>query len=162
MIGTLLGRTEHDETVEQSAKSSLRAEIAKRVALGGGWSMGAAIVYGAYSLLHNNPREAFPLLISWGPRAIFAMIALFVVYDLAKFFLNIVKRGVIAMEHTAVALQRVGDKDDRQAQETRTLTAYTSQQSERQGEVLKHVVDVLKKIEAKIDVLQAAGGGGTR
>jgi hypothetical protein len=126
LFGSITGPTEAEEATSETTRGAARVEIAKRLALGGGWSIGAAVAYGVFELLHQDPKDAFPLLRSWGPWAFLSIIAVYVVYDLVKMLLNIFQRGVIAMEHTAVALQRVADKDDRQTQELQTLTSYTS------------------------------------
>jgi hypothetical protein len=146
-----LTTTEQDQAKADSAKSSLRTELLKRVALGGGWSVGASIVFGVFELLKEEPNQAFPLLKSWGPKAIFALIALYVVYDLSRLLLNIGLRGVVALEKLSVAQEKSADKDDRQLQEIQTLTAYTSQQGERTSELMHSLHD-------KMDLLLGAKG----
>ncbi len=112
----------------------MAVELVKRLALGGGFSVGASVVYGAFRLLRDNPKDAFPLLRSWGPWAIVTLFAIYVIYDITKALLKVAQRGVIAMEQTSVALGHIADKDDRQLQELQTLTSYTSQGIERLSE----------------------------
>jgi hypothetical protein len=151
LFGSITGPTEAEEATSETNRGAARVEIAKRLALGGGWSIGAAVAYGVFELLHQDPKDAFPLLRSWGPWAFLSIIAVYVVYDLVKMLLNIFQRGVIAMEHTAVALQRVADKDDRQTQELQTLTSYTSQASERAAADIRHLVELRTADTAKIN-----------
>jgi hypothetical protein len=161
----IMGRTEAEEAAEVTKASSLRAEVAKRVALGGGWSIGAAVVFGAYDLLRTNPRDAFPLLMSWGPKAIGTIIVIYVSYDLAKIVLNLVSRLVHSVEKLAVAQQKLADKDDRQVQEMQTLTAYTSQQSEKTYQKISEIPDLIAglttKFTAAIDSLNVRIDGLT-
>jgi hypothetical protein len=146
-----LNRTEQDAATEATAKSTLRTEVLKRVAMGGGWSIGGAVVWGVIELLKSEPNQAFPLLKSWGPWAIFALVALYVIYDLSRLLLGIGLRAVVALESLSVAQQKSADKDDRQLQEIQTLTAYTSQQSER-------TADSMRSLHEKLDVLIQAKG----
>jgi hypothetical protein len=150
VIGSIFGPTEHEESVAETSRLGLRAEIFKKIALGGSWSIGAAIVYGVIEFLRSDPRDAFPMLRSWGPWAIFSLCALFVGYDLIKGALNIGQRLVLAIERLATAQQKSADKDDRQMQEMQTLTAYTAQQSERTHEMLRTISEKLDTMsEAK-------------
>ncbi len=149
----ILGATEVDKTKEESAASSLKVEVAKRVALGGGWSVGAAIVFGAFELLHNDSKDAFPLLRSWGPWAIVTIIAIYAFYDLAKMFLNVGMRLAHAVEAVASAQQKAADKDDRQIQEMQTLTSYTAQQSERAYALISQLAEGQTKTNDKLDQL---------
>lgn len=150
-MGPLLKTTERDAATEATASSTLRTEMLKRVALGGGWSIGGAVVWGVIELLKSEPNQAFPLLKSWGPWAIFALVALYVIYDLSRLLLSIGLRAVVALESLSIAQQKSADKDDRQLQEIQTLTAYTSQQSERNA-------DSMRSLHDKLDLLIQAKG----
>ena len=59
MIGSLLGTTEQDSATEATAKATLRTELLKKVALGGGWSVGASIVWAVFELLKDK-RDSNP------------------------------------------------------------------------------------------------------
>lgn len=148
---SIAGPTEQENARRETVNSSLRAEMIKRVALGGGWSVGAAIVFGVFELVRSEPHEAFPLLKSWGPWAIVSIIALYVLYDLVRMALNIGTRMVQAVEKLAVAQQKSADKDDRQVQEMQTLTAYTAQQSERTYQKMSELADGLTALNKKLD-----------
>ncbi len=150
---SILGQTEHEQAIAESAKSSLRTEFVKRVALGGGWSVGASIVFGAYELLHSDPHEAFPLLKSWGPWCIVTLVALYFGYDVLKTFLNIGTRAVQALEELAMAQQKTADKDDLQLQEIQTLNAYTAAQSERMYTKLLEHFALTESLAQKMDAL---------
>jgi hypothetical protein len=154
-ILSIAGPTEQENATVETAKSSLRAELVKRIALGGGWSVGAAIVFGAFELIRSEPHEAFPLLKSWGPWAIVSIVALYVLYDVVRMALNIGMRMVQAVEKLAVAQQKSADKDDRQVQEIQTLTALTAQRSEKTYAMLQQyhegLQESLKRVEDKID-----------
>lgn len=148
---SIAGPTEQENARAEMVKSSLRTELVKRIALGGGWSVGAAIVFGAFELIRSEPHEAFPLLKSWGPWALVSIVGLYVLYDLAKILLNIGTRLVQAVEKLAVAQQKSADKDDRQVQEMQTLTAYTAQQSERTYQKMSELADGLTALNKKLD-----------
>jgi hypothetical protein len=119
------------------------------------WSIGAAIVFGAFEILRSDPHDAFPLLVAWGPKAIGSIIALYVVYDLAKIVLNLVGRAIHAFEKMGAGLQKIGDKDDRAVQEMQTLTAVTAQRSEKTHTMLQgyHEANVAwgARMEGKLD-----------
>lgn len=149
MIGSILQTTEQDEATAASKKSTLRTEMLKRVALGGGWSVGASIVFGVFELLKAEPHEAFPLLKSWGPWAIVTVVALYFGYDVLKAVLAIGMRATVAIEKLAIAQEKSADKDDRQLQEIQTLTAYTSQQSERTWELMRSLHDKMDRLLSK-------------
>ena len=136
----IFGPTEHEEAVAETVSNSFRAEVMKKIALGGSWSIGAAIVFGVIEFLKSDPHDAFPMLRSWGPWAIFGLAALFVVYDLAKLMLSTNRRQTIAFERLAFAVEKLAGKDDRQMQEMQTLTSYTAQQSEKTHELLKQIL----------------------
>jgi hypothetical protein len=121
MSSIVHGPTEAENAKTDSVKSSLRVGIAKSIAAGGGLSIGAAVVFGAFELLHNDSKDAFPLLEHWGPWAFVSIVAVYVLYDLIKIRMNVSLRGVIAMENTAVALTRLSEKDDRQTQQLEVL-----------------------------------------
>ena len=152
---SIAGPTEQENATIETAKSSIRAELVKRIAMGGGWSVGAAIVFGAFELIRSEPHEAFPLLKSWGPWAIVSIIALYVLYDLVRMMLSIGTRLVQAVEKLAVAQQKSADKDDRQVQEIQTLTALTAQRSEKTYAMLQQyhegTQEILRRIEDKVD-----------
>lgn len=143
---TLLGITASEQAKAETDEHSLRAEIVKRVALGGGWSVGAALVYGAYELLHSDPHDAFPLLRSWGPWAIVTIIALYFGYDVVKIALNVAVRGVTALEQLAAAQQQGADKDDRQIQEIQTLASFSAQESVRTADKMAELMNLVKDV----------------
>jgi hypothetical protein len=152
---SILAKTEEEHAAEETVKSSMRAEFAKRLVFGSGWSIGAAIVFGAFEILRSDPHDAFPLLVAWGPKAIGSIIALYVVYDLAKIVLNLVGRAIHAFEKMGAGLQKIGDKDDRAVQEMQTLTAVTAQRSEKTHTMLQgyHEANVAwgARMEGKLD-----------
>jgi methyl-accepting chemotaxis protein len=148
----LRGVSQSELNSAAAAKTTLRAEIFKRIALGGGWSVGAAVVFGAFQLLRSNPTDAFPLLKAWGPWAIVTIVALYVFYDLVRILMGIGNQLVQSVEKLAVAQQQLADKDDRQTQEMQTLTSYTAQQTERLAAKIAGVRDQLKEISDKLDL----------
>ncbi len=152
---SLKGATEAEEAAKETTSGSLRAEIAKRLALGGGFTFGGAIVYGAFQLLHDNSKDAFPLLRSWGPWAFVTLVALYVVYDITKIVLNLALRAIIAWEQSAKAQQQLAEKDDRQIQELQTLTSYCSQEAERKSAEVRELADTVEKVGATIDRIEA-------
>ena len=152
-LGIAAGRTPGEEAANHVHEQSLKAEFGKKVALGSGWSIGAAIVFGAYDILRHDPKDAFPLLMTWGPKAIGSILVVYVVYDLFKMALNMVNRLVHSVEKLAVAQERAADKDDRQVQEMQTLTSYTAQQSERMHEKIGGMAGSLLEINRKLDDL---------
>jgi hypothetical protein len=151
VIGSLLGQTEQDAATEATAKSTLRTELLKKIALGGGWSVGASVVWGVFELLKDKPDQAFPLLRAWGPWAIVTIVALYFGYDILKVLLAIGTRGVVAIESLAAAQEKLAEKDDRQLQELQTLTSYTSQSTERLS-ILMH------SMHDKLDLVLGAKG----
>jgi hypothetical protein len=157
LITSILGKTAKEEATLETAKSSLRTDFVKKVALGGGWSVGASVVWGAYELLHSDPHEAFPLLKSWGPWCIVTIVALYFGYDVLKTVLHIGTRAVTALEELASAQQKTADKDDLQLQEIQTLTSYTSQQSERTYQKMSDHFDLTVELSKKLDAFMSQG-----
>ena len=143
LIGPLLKTTEKDAATEATANSTLRTEMLKKIALGGGWSVGASIVFGVFELLKDKPDQAFPLLRAWGPWAIVTIVALYFGYDVIKALLALGTRAAIAIENLASAQQQLAEKDDRQLQELQTLTSYTSQSTERLSVLMHSMHDKL-------------------
>ncbi len=133
MIG-IKGPTEQDLAAEETGDARSRVEATKKFSLGGGLSVGAMVCFGFFEILRSSPQQAFPLLQSWGPRVLLAIIVIYVLYDLAKMAINVAVRLVHALEKLAVAQQKSADKDDRQLMEMQTLTAMTAQRSERASE----------------------------
>ena len=150
----ILGRTEQEKAVEDNVEQSFRAEVMKKIALGGSWSIGAAIVFGFIEFLRSDPHDAFPMLKAWGPWAFFGLAALFIVYDIAKIMLTTNQRQTHAFEKLAFAVEKLANKDDRAQQEMQTLTAYTAQQSEKMLDGMKEILAWQKTHDAK-----EVGGG---
>jgi hypothetical protein len=155
---SILGVTESEEARHEGARSSIRAELVRRFALGGGLSVGAVIIFGVIELLRADPHEAFPLLTSWGPKGIGSIILIYVVYDLAKMLLNFGARLIQALEKMAIAQERSSAKDDRQVQEMQTLTSYTAQQSEKIHGMMMQLGDAMGKIDTKLDDMKRTKG----
>ncbi len=132
---TLRPPTEQEEAAAETTNSSIRADVAKKVAGNVSLPVGVAILLGAFEVFRNDPHEAFPLLQAWGPRVVIGLVLIYVLYDLVKMALNICVRLVHAIEKLAVAQEKSADKDDRQLQEVQTLTALTAQRSERAAEI---------------------------
>ena len=151
---TLLGITSPTEAEQDRAETTnakFRVGIARNLAKGGGVSIGAAVLWMAFSILKADPKDAFPLLEVWGPKAVGTIVVIYVVYDVVKIVLNLVSRMVRSVEKMAVAQQKLADKDDRQVQEMQTLTAYTAQQSEK---MYGKMVNLAEKIEALTQAIQ--------
>lgn len=153
-MGPLLKTTEQDAAAEATASSTVRTELLKKIATGGGFSVGASVVWGVFELLKDKPDQAFPLLRSWGPWAIVTSLALYFGYDVLKALLNIGLRMTVAVEKLALAQQQLAEKDDRQLQELQTLTSYTSQSTERVVESQRLMHD---KLDALMHLMQPKG-----
>ena len=92
------------------------------------------IVLAAMALAKQQPTQVFALLANWGVVWVLALAAMFLLWDLAKEglkYLGILAEGV---KETAVAMNRLADKDDRERDRMLTETAYISQSVRRMSE----------------------------
>lgn len=149
----IMGPTEAQNDRTETDRSAARTQAAQRAAVGGGLTVGIAVVLAALDVVKQNPKDAFPLLMAWGPKAIGTILLIYVVYDVVKIALNLASRGVRSIEKLAVAQQRLADKDDRQVQEMQTLTSYTAQQSEKSYGLISELATGQAALNAKLDLL---------
>lgn len=150
-LGKSVAEDAADEVLEHTR---LRAELIKRFVLGGGTSVGIAIVLGAFELLHNEPHDAFPLLTAWGPWCIVTVFAIYVIYDVLKTVINLIRavgmRVAGAIEKLASAQQQQADKDDRQYDRMITLTTYGNTRADRLHERMDESDEALHRYQEQL------------
>jgi hypothetical protein len=102
---------------------------------------GAAIVFGIFELLQQQPQEGFKLLAQWGPWPVIALVAIVIVaLPLGSFLSKMndtvsttfgavvmsVQQQAEASGKTAEALTRLADQGGQQAEEVRRLAIYAA------------------------------------
>ena len=109
----IMGPTEAQQDRQETRNSAARTQVVKHAAVGGGLTVGVAVALGAFDIVKANPKDAFPLLMAWGPKAIGTILLIYVIYDVVKIALNLTSRLVRSIEKMAVAQQKLADKDGR-------------------------------------------------
>jgi hypothetical protein len=111
------------------------AELAKKVVLGGGVSAGAIATYELFEIAKKDP-HLLQAVIGWGPLFIIAVVAIVVVDRNFGQMIQLGRDNVQAQQRMSEAMEKIADKDDRQAQKLETLSSYSALQSEK---VLNHL-----------------------
>lgn len=140
-----------------------------RVGFRSGWVRGLAISVGGagivgltvavLDLAQHNPQQVFALLSQWGFVWLLVLAAMVVTWDLAKTGLGYLGQLAKSVQESAVAMNRIADKDDREHDRLTTEISYIGQRMERlsavhqetreeQRENHREVLAMLAKISA--------------
>lgn len=122
-----------------SASGRQPSEI--RIGLRSGWVRFLSITFGGAGLVgtliavvdlaQRQPQQVFELLAHWGFWWIIAIIALLILWDLAKLVLGSLAKLADSVQDTAVAMNRIADRDDRDRDRMITETSFIGQRMER-------------------------------
>ena len=133
--------------------------------MGGGIAGGAAVVWGAFELLKDEPHEGFALLQHWGPWFLIALVAMWALHDLASQVLRVGDRIALSMENIAVEQQRQAvaqekesEKDDRNFDRLQTLVSFAGQQSQTTLQRMDGQDATLRQILEQLKLLQSGRG----
>jgi hypothetical protein len=95
------------------------------VSLGGAGILGVA---GAIiGLAEKQPEQMFGLLMHWGVIWLLVLVAMLLLWDLAKLGLAYLGSLAESVKETAVAMNRIADKDDRERDRLVTTTEFVGQ-----------------------------------
>lgn len=112
-------------------RSGLFRSIA--ITAGGAGLIGLAL--GVLSLAQKQPAQVFELLSRWGFVWLLVLAAMFLLWDLLKVALGYLGKLADSVSETAVAMNRIADKDDRERDRMITETAFVGQRLERMSQV---------------------------
>lgn len=105
-----------------------------RVGFRSGWIRGLAISVGGAGLVglviavldlaQHNPQQFFELLSRWGWVWIIALASIFVVWDFSRALAAHLGKLADSVQQSAVAINRIADKDDRERDRMQTEVAF--------------------------------------
>ena len=114
-----------------------------RVGLRSGWVRSVAISVGSAGILglaagviglaQRHPDQVLDLLSRWGFVWLLVLAAMILVWDLVKGGIDYLGRLSEGVHETAVAMNRIADRDDRERQQMITETAFVGRRIERLG-----------------------------
>ena len=99
------------------------------VTVGGAGAIGLAV--GILDLAEKQPGQAFELLQKWGFAWLLALAGMLLVWDLIKVGLRYLEKLADSVQQSAVAMNRIADKDDRERDRMTTEISYVGQRMER-------------------------------
>lgn len=99
------------------------------VTIGGAGVLGLAIA--VVDLAQREPQQFFELLSKWGWVWIITLAAIFVVWDFSRALALHLGKLASSVQETAVAMNRIADKDDRDRDRMQTEIAFVGQRVER-------------------------------
>lgn len=102
------------------------------VKLGGTGLVGVAL--GALVVARQQPSQVFDLLARWGFWWLLGLAGMFMAWDLVKIGLGYLSKLADSVQQTAVAMNRIADKDDRERDRMVTETAFVGQRLQRMAE----------------------------
>jgi hypothetical protein len=105
-------------------------ELAKKVLLGGGVTAGAMATYELFEIAKRDPK-ILESVVGWGPLFIIAVVVIVVVDRNFGQMIALGRDNVQAQQRMSDAMEKIAEKDDRQAEELRRLTSYNGLQTEK-------------------------------
>ena len=137
-----------------------RAGWVRTVAISVGGAGVAGLLLGFLDLAQREPQQVFTLLQQWGFVWLLVLAALAMAWDLAKSGLGYLGKLADAVQDSAVAMNRIADKDDREHDRLTTEISYIGQRMERLSDAHKaafeeqrdHHREVLALLAAKFTV----------
>jgi hypothetical protein len=99
------------------------------VTVGGAGLVG--LVIAVINLASKQPGQMFELLSRWGFVWLLVLIGMAFLWDLAKLALNYLGKLADSVQETAVAMNRIADRDDRERDRMTTEISYVGQRMER-------------------------------
>ena len=132
----------------ESALEMGQGLVRRLVAYGG---LSAAIALYVYELFERNPAQGFELVRSFGPWFVIVVICQVIAWNALKLLIAYIGKLAQGVQDMAAAVQRISEKDDREAEELKRQTAFNGQQSERILVLLTDQAKQLQVIESKLD-----------
>jgi hypothetical protein len=107
----------------------------------------AGVAWGFLSPAPSQPAQVFELLSHWGFVWLLSLAAMVLAWDLLKVGLGYLGKLADSVQESAVAMNRIADRDDRERDRMITETAYV-------GEQMQNVVAALKDLKAQNDRIE--------
>ncbi|GEM_PF-3274964 len=105
-------------------------EFVKKVLLGSGVTAGAIATYQLFEIAKKDPR-ALETVLGWGPIFVIAVALIFMVDRRLGMGIEALQNNAVAQERMSDAMQRIAEKDDREAEELKRLVSYNALQSDK-------------------------------
>jgi hypothetical protein len=99
------------------------------ITIGGAGAIGTVVAL--INLVQHQPQQFFDLLARWGWIWIIALAGIFGTWDLAKRLVGYVGKLAESVSQTAIAMNRIAEKDDRERDRMVTEMSYVSQRMQR-------------------------------
>ncbi len=125
---TTLGLNPHSGS---ELRVGFRSGILRTFVLSLGGAGGLGLVLAAIQVAHDSPAEFFKLLQGWGAAWLIALVALYFAWDIGKGAVGQLSKLADGVKDSAVAVNRIADRDDRERDRMVTETAYVGQQLEK-------------------------------
>lgn len=143
MAGIELGAGMRQTDVRVGFRSGWLRSVA--ISVGGVGLLGVS--WGFLSLAQAQPAQVFELLSRWGFVWLLSLAAMVLGWDLLKVGLGYLGKLADSVQDSAVAMNRIADRDDRERDRMITETAYV-------GEQMQNVVSALKDLKAQNDRIE--------
>lgn len=99
------------------------------VALGGAGILG--LVFGMFNLAREQPDRVFALLGQWGFLWLIVLALMFLAWDLVKTGMHYLARLADSVQDSAVAMNRIADRDDREQERVTNEIGFVGRRLER-------------------------------
>jgi len=119
-------------------------ELVKKIALGGGMTAGAVVTYELFELAKSNPR-VLEIALSWGPLFVIVVLGMILIDRRVGDGVSALKENARAQQQMSDAMQKIAERDDRQAERLETLINYSALQSEKVLNALEEQRDRLDR-----------------
>lgn len=120
-------------------------ELVKKLLLGSGVTAGAILTYQLFELAKKDPK-LLEQVVNWGPLFVIGVIALTMIDRNFSQMIQVSRENVLAQQQMSAAMEKIADKDDRQSEELRRLTAYSALQTEKMLRQLDDQTRVLNQV----------------
>ena len=121
--------------------------VLKTLLFGSGAGGGAVIAIALAKVIAAKPDLVIQALASWGPVATLFAMGMFFANGIARDGISALRENAASSAELASAVNRIADKDDRQAEEQKRLLSYIGTQNEK----------ILERLAA-LDSSRARGG----
>ena len=108
-----------------------RSGLIRSFVLTMGGAGGIGIALATVDLAQHSPEQFFRLLQGWGAAWLIAIVALYFAWDIGKGAVGQLGKLADGVKDSAIAVNRIADRDDRERDRMVTETAYVGQQLEK-------------------------------
>lgn len=155
-VGLGLGKSHNGEV-----RIGFRTGWVRYVVFTAGSASLVGLAFAAFGLAEKQSEPVFNLLAKWGFVWLIALMAMILIWDLAKNFLAYFGKLADSVQQTAVAMNRIADKDDRERDRMVTETAFVGRRVERLTDEIKKDREDRKLRDERMEaLLQRALGDG--